>query len=105
MATELATVRSKLVPMLFLPLDSQMFEHVDVFKEQDLRAHHLSRRSSCKDVADEGTYRSLQDLAASEASTLAKKYGATFHPIYFDLLWNGRHQRQGSNLFELNPGV
>lgn len=39
MAVELGDVRARLVPLLFLPLDSQILAHPGLFTEQELAGH------------------------------------------------------------------
>jgi hypothetical protein len=78
MAVELDDVRTRFVPMLFLPLDSQILAHPGLFTEHELAGHGLS-------------------------GATAEERGRPFHLIHFDLLWNGRQRNRGSNLFETNP--
>jgi hypothetical protein len=103
MAVELDGVRARLIPLLFLPLDSQIFAHPALFTEQELAGHGLSRASTYKDVMAERTHVALQELLVRKAATVAKVRGRAFHVIYFDLIWNGRHRNWGGNLFETNP--
>ncbi len=103
MAEELAADRQRLVSCLFLPLDSQMFQQVDLFSEQELRSVGISRRSTYTDVKTEMAYQVLQKKLKVKAEQISTELGKPFHPIYFDLLWNGRVDRWGSNLFETNP--
>jgi len=102
MAQELDRSRVNLVPYLFLALDSQMFSDPNVFTDEELRAFHLSRRSTYKDVTDEKMYIQLQDILSKKATQLSNR-DAKFYRIYFDMLWNNRHQNWGSNFFETNP--
>ena len=103
MARELDEHRVRLVPFLFLPLDSQILAHPALFSTAELAAHGLSRRSTYKDVASEEIYTELQDLLKEKAATVAIERGRSFHVIYFDMLWNNRHHNWGGNLFESNP--
>jgi len=103
MARELDASREQLIPLISLPLDSQMFEHPDVFQDAELRKAGVSRRSTYMEVSSEATYRYLQGVLRDRAKTISQAAGLPFHPIYFDLLWNNRHARPGTNLFELNP--
>jgi hypothetical protein len=102
MSQELDRSRVNLVPYLFLALDSQMFSDPNVFTNVDLQAFHLSRRSTYKDVTHEKMYIQLQDILSKKATQLSKG-DAKFHRIYFDMLWNNRHQNWGSNFFETIP--
>ena len=87
---ELAHLRHTLVPLLFLPLDSQLLNHYSVFSDGDLRSIGLSRGLSFGDIRDEATYLALQRLAKNHASLISSKFGKTFHRVYYDLLWNER---------------
>jgi len=92
--------RSRLIPFLFLPLDSWILGSEHVFTESELRAFGLSRRSTYKDVAARPTYDALHRLTIEKARAVS----TSFHPIYFDLLWSERFKREGAgNLFESNP--
>ncbi len=88
MAVELAERRSRLVPLLNLPLDSQILAHPDLFSVHELTAHGLTRRSTYKDIHNQETYASLQRLLLTKANSVAESLGRSFHVIYFDLLWN-----------------
>jgi hypothetical protein len=103
MAFELDARRAALIPLLFLPLDSQIIRHPELFTDDDLRKHGLSRMSTYKDVTDEKQYCSLQHLLQQRAEVVAARLGKPFPPIYFDLTWNNRHRNWGGNLFETNP--
>lgn len=102
MSRQLDEKRVDLVPHLFLALDSQMFSDPNVFSDRELGTFRLSRRSTYKDVRDEGMYFQLQDILSQKADRLSQK-DMRFHRIYFDMLWNNRHRNWGSNLFETNP--
>lgn len=103
MAAELDQVRERLVPLLFLPLDSQILAHPGLFTEPELDAHGLSRVSTYKDITAEGKYTALQGILSQKAAVVAEVRRRTFNVIYFDLIWNDRYQNWGSNLFETNP--
>jgi len=102
MSKELKGIRRRLVPWLFLPLDSQMMNSPYVFSEPDLTSVGLYRGATYKDVLSETMYLRLQDIARVNARRIAKTSGRFFR-IYYDLLWNERWKRSGSNLLELNP--
>jgi hypothetical protein len=103
MAEELDESRERLIPIVNLPLDSQMFQQPEVFDDAELRKAGISRRSTYMDVRSENAYRYLQDVLSERAEMLSQAAGRPFYPIYFDLLWNSRSDRPGTNLFELNP--
>lgn len=103
MASELAPRRHVLVPYLYLPLDSQILGQHELFSDRELRTHGLNRNSSYSQIRSEAAYLALQEIVKEKARLWGAACGRTFHPIYFDLLWNGRYQNWGSNLFETNP--
>lgn len=103
MAVEMDEVRAGLVPLLFLPLDSQILSHQGLFTESELAAHGLSRASTYKDITAEHTHSALQAMLAEKAVAVAEARCRPFHVIYFDMVWNNRYRNWGGNLFETNP--
>lgn len=103
MASEISPIRKQLVHFLFLPLDSQMFQHPELFSINELNKMGLSRKSTYTHVASENMYKNLQNIITQKAKSLTQLTGKQFFPIYFDLLWNERFKRRGNNLFETNP--
>ena len=95
--------RERLVPLLFLPLDGQVFASEVCFRDSELRRYGVSRRSTSGSLSDAGAYAALQSILSERAGAVASQLGAPFHRIYFDLLWNDRWKRSGQNLFALNP--
>jgi hypothetical protein len=102
MAVDLDDVRAKLVPLLFLPLDSQILRHCAHFSDQELADHCLSRASTYKDITTERSYAALQTMLVQKAMAVAESRDRPFHVIYFDLVWNDRYLNRGRNLFETN---
>jgi hypothetical protein len=105
MAVELDTQRAVLVPLLFVPLDSQIMQHAELFEDIQLKECGLSRTSTYKHVTTEATYRGLQNLLDDRAAAVKKRLalGRRFFPIYLDLIWNDKYSNWGSNLFEVVP--
>ncbi len=110
MAQELDDARATLVPLLSLPLDSQMFSlrpPLDacpvLFADRELADYGLNRQATFSAVQKESAYRGLQAIARERAQRLTAIGERPFHPIYFDLFWNDRYRRWGGNLFETNP--
>lgn len=103
MSLELEEQRPKLVPLLYLPLDSWMFKCPYLFTKQELKEHDLSRSSTFAAVKDEDKYRALQRIVDRRAGEVSEQVGPKFYPIYFDILWGNRYRNLGSNLFETNP--
>ena len=99
--------REKIVPLLYLPLDGQMFSSTDVFNNQsDLTKHGLNRKSTYGNVKDPRDYTGLQKGIERTADEISNNIDNTFFPIFFDMLWGGkirkRYQSNGSNLFLCN---
>jgi len=103
MSFDLEAARQVLVPLLFLPLDSQILESSELFTNRELAQHGLRRSSTYSEVTTERSYLALQAIITRRANEVANALGRPFWPIYFDLLWNGRHSNWGGNLFESNP--
>ena len=110
MSSELVEVREILIPLLFLPLDSEMFKNPLIFSDEILQTattlnndKRINRRSTYNSIKTEEAYLHLQKAALRMAKDLSEEYKSTsFKRIYFDLFWNNRYQRDGGNLFELN---
>lgn len=103
MANELNIHRERLIPLLFLPIDSQIIAHDGLFTSSELTKSGLNRRSTYQEVIKEDRYDALQELLHQKASVVAQKRERPFYVIYFDLIWNNRHKNWGRNLFETNP--
>ncbi len=102
MATELNGYRANLIKLLFLPLDSQMFQSIHLFTDNELYRHGVNRDSTFREVKSKSQYMALQELLSAKADIISKDIRQQFFRIYFDLLWNNRHNREGSNLFLTN---
>ncbi|MGA2780809.1 MAG: hypothetical protein ABSF13_02685 [Smithella sp.] len=100
-----------LIPILFLPVDSQILgifslernQEFGIFSYNQLRILGLTHQSSYGHVKTESTYNKLQDIITIRAKELSECCSAPFYPIYFEMLWNERYKRTGGNIFELNP--
>jgi len=92
------TERERLIPLLFLPLDSQIFASEYIFSVKELYSFGLKRGSTFQDVYSNKVYKAMQN------SLLQKliKITGNFHRIYFDFFWNERYKKSGANLFETN---
>jgi hypothetical protein len=102
-SVELDAARETLVPLLFLPLDSQMFGQKLIFTDAELARFGLTRESGFGEVRSREAYLCLQDIVARKAAQVSQVTGQPFHPAYFDLLWGGRYRNWGGNLFETIP--
>lgn len=106
-------VRRRLVPLLFLPLDSVMLGPIEIpgqpllhlFDPATLARYRLSRRSSYGHIRSETAYKALQAEVDAKCRELSDRCGRPFHPVYLDLLWGERYLHTGQNLFELNPPI
>ena len=103
MAIELDAARERLIPLLFLPIDSQILACPGLFADNELHDNYLSRSSTYKDVRSEQAYLVLQEFLSQKATVVAEARQRQFYVIYFDLIWNNRHKEWGGNLFETNP--
>lgn len=103
--------RSSLIPLLFLPVDSQMLgkfpignnHDFHIFDYNQLRGLGLTHLSSYGHIKTEKTYIDLQKIASLRAKEISESCSLPFYPIYFELLWSHRYKRDGGNIFELNP--
>lgn len=98
MGVDFTDCRAKLTSLLFLPLDSQMFQSEYVFSDRDLKALKIKRNFTFKDIREEDHYYEIQSFLKEKAIMLGLKAR-----IYFDLLWNDRFLSHGRNLLETNP--
>ena len=103
MSTELNSERARLVPLLHLPLDSQMFDQTAIFSDAELRKAGVGRGDGYAAVTTKARYDGLQAVTVRRAKEISKATGRAFHPVYFDLIWNHRYAAWGGNLFEVNP--
>jgi hypothetical protein len=108
MAEELSCNRSNLVKILFLPLDSQMFNCCAVFAADDLKALGIKRDFTYSRITEKDHYRRIQRFLAEKAEKIQESTGTPFCRIYFDLLWGPSGLRRidaeaAKNLFESNP--
>jgi hypothetical protein len=90
--------RSRLVPMLRLPLDSWMFKDEVVFCEADLKTLSIKRSFSFRSITEKEHYFVLQNYLIERC----RKIGNDVYPICLDLFWNNRFKRSGNNIAELN---
>lgn len=90
-------VRQKIIPFLFLPLDSQMFQSEFVFSDFEIKELRLSRNFTFQDIWDKSQYLEIQKLLNEKARKLE------IDRIFFDLAWNERYDSNGGNLFDTNP--
>ena len=108
MSCEMATKRPHLMPLLRLPIDSQIIQCKHLFCGAELKANALSRGSSFSDVKSKDSYDNIQCLIAKKAVIVTQQYQTPFYPIYFDLIWGNRrdHAMRGmssnKNLFEIS---
>jgi len=94
MATELDDAHRRLMPFLFLPLDSQIFQSAEVFCESFLDRYGLTRKATYSSVTTEAMYLALQECALERAKAIAGGLQAEFHRIYIDLLWGAMEEER-----------
>lgn len=103
MAIELTPARSRITPLLSLPLDGQIFSNPLIFSDQDLKIAGINRKSTYGNLKSKESYNFLQEILIQKSLQLSRGNKSSFHPIYFDLLWGNRTSREGGNLFLTNP--
>lgn len=101
LSAEAGILRERIVPLLLLPLDSQMFQKA--FSADELRPFGLTSRSTYGDLRSEKDYTALQGVANRRARDLTKQFGTSVHPIYLEMLWRNRMSGEGQNLFTASP--
>ena len=107
MAEEFSPVRLKLVPMLYLPLDSKIFKHKLIFEDHELLRCNINRKATYGSLEHKHHYQYLQNQIKWRAMAIDQE----FYPIYFDLFWgmrnscNDRFHSWGNNLFQTNLGI
>ena len=90
--------RIRVIDLLFLPLDSQIFQSDFIFTDQEAKSLSIKRTFTFKDIKCESHYADIQAFLREKANRIGLK-----HRIYFDLLWNNRYTSSGTNLFLTNP--
>lgn len=98
MGEDFQEARDKNIDLLFLPLDSQIFQSEFVFSSLEIRALKLKRNFTFKDIDSENHYKEIQEFLKRKASSIGIK-----SRIFFDLEWSERFARKGLCLFDLNP--
>jgi len=87
--------RNTIVPNLYLPLDSQMFQSSYVFSYIDIKRLRLRRQFTFKDIGDKNHYYDIQGFLKEKASNLG-----LISRVFFDLFWKDRYMKTSKNLFE-----
>ncbi len=103
MATELSFCRKSLVPLLSLPLDSQILSHPQILSEMERAYYRIRSNATYRDVTSKEQYSGLQGVIRKKADSLSMVHQRPYHPVYFDLLWNDRYLEDGGNLYETIP--
>lgn len=105
MAGEIApALRARLVPMLYLPLDSRMLGNPALFDTATVQRIAGAAAPGYGEITSRSGYAVLQSALDERCRSISGKLGRSFHPIYCDLLWRERANASGGNLFELNVG-
>ncbi|OAI56458.1 hypothetical protein AYO47_02140, partial [Planctomyces sp. SCGC AG-212-M04] len=81
MAHEVSHLRKRLIPLLFLPLDSQILQEPELFTEQELKSQRLRRKSTYAAIKSESTYQHLQELLEVKARIISSRLQRPFVPI------------------------
>lgn len=98
MGEDFNNARSRVTKLLFLPLDSQIFQSDFIFTDQEANKLCIERCFTFKDIKCESHYTDIQAFLREKASHIGLN-----HRIYFDLVWNYRYKSTGTNLFLTNP--
>lgn len=102
MAKELDEQRKRLIPFLYLPLDSWIFNSQLLFSLEELGGVRLKRGSGYGKLTEESNYMKLQKILNDKISVISNQINMEFNKIFLDLIWNDRYKRNGANLFETN---
>jgi hypothetical protein len=89
--------RNRVVPLLFLPLDSQIFNSTHVFSDIDMKKLNIRRSYSFHCIKQEEKYIEIQLFLKNKSKKVR------IERIFFDLLWGNRITSNGKNLLEMNP--
>lgn len=106
MAVELRDLRKKLIPLLFVPLDSFILGNDDIIPSEIKKELNIKKGSTFGSIEKRESYLKIQNYLSNVASNISKEIRKNFYPIYFDLLWNNRFKnykyRITKNLYYLN---
>ncbi|MBZ9634682.1 hypothetical protein [Clostridium sp. FP1] len=102
MSKELDKERKDIIPLLYLPLDSWIFNSNLIFSLEELYGVGLDRSSQYGMLNNETDYIKLQEILSKRVSFIAKQINEKFSRIFLDLFWSDRYKRSGTNLFETN---
>lgn len=101
MSFELNEIRNKIISSLYLPMDSQIFNS-DLFTNEELKKAGISKKLTYGNIISKDSYYYLQYLVEKKAEDISRNNKIDFFPIYFDLIWNDRYEKEGGNLFEVS---
>ncbi len=100
MAEELKSVRHKLVPLVFVPLDSHTINKC--FNDKQ-RFDGKKFVEGISDIETKESYDKLENILYKNSLKLSKEFGETYYRIYSELLWKDRKDNLfAGNLFESN---
>jgi hypothetical protein len=103
MCNDLSDCREKIVPLLRLPIDSQILNCHDIFGEDVRRRLGLNAVAGFTKIARRDDYFCVQKLAKTRADSVSRQIGQPFHCIYWDLYWSKRYEAPcRDNLFTSN---
>lgn len=98
MGEDFNSERTIITNLLFLPLDSQIFQSGFIFTDQEAKNLSIKRNYTFKDIRCESHYSDIQVFLKEKAKRIKLN-----HRIYFDLVWKDRYKSRGTNLFLTNP--
>lgn len=92
--------RKRIVPLLFLPLDRNIFGYSYIFNSDDIKKLKVKRKYEYTRLNTLEHYLQIQNFIKEKAKKLNIK-----HRIYFQLISNNRYFESQSNLYNLTKRV
>lgn len=96
LSSDLKDHRSNLVPLLFVPIDSQILKCKDLIDKSTRTQLGIKNTSSFASIESRVKYTEIQKILKKRSVNLGIKYR-----IYLDLIWNNRYQSDADNLLDL----
>lgn len=100
LSSDLKDHRCDLVPLLFVPLDSQILTYKELIDKTTRTQFRITNTSSFACIETRENYKALQEVLKKTAVDLGIN-----HRIYLDLIWNNRYQSDADNLIDLTKKI
>jgi hypothetical protein len=91
--------RKKIIPLLFLPINSKIIEPNLIFSKEDIKEIKKECNKTTSMLKDKKKYLFIQNIIKDKANNLG------INRIYFDLIWGERYLYEGNNFDELTQKV